>query len=281
VLAGASWTTALWLYGSTFVPSVAPAGATGELRLRVLTFNVMWSNSTPEAVVDVIGEEGADVVLIQELSVPVARAIDAGLSGLYPYRRLRPDAKDSGAGILSRLPLVAETPIPALPETATWQHATLDIDGRRLELVNLHLTAPTLRWRDPNRWPYLPLVGGVPLARRQEAAIAASYLRQLVDRGAAVVAAGDLNLSDQTAEHAELIAAGLVDAHRIAGWGLGLTFPAYPITRLLRLSFPPVPLARFDYVLCSPGVRPVRTVVGTRSAGSDHFPVLAELALKG
>ena len=110
---------------------------------------------------------------------------------------------------------------------AQWQHAVLDVNGRQVHLVNLHLTTPTVRWRSPepsgagDRGPGQrgPPAGG---------GLARPRLSQLAAGPNPVLVAGDLNLTDQTPEFRRLLDAGYDNAYRQAGWGIDLTFPALP-----------------------------------------------------
>ncbi len=80
-------------------------------------------------------------------------------------------------------------------------------------------------------------------------------------------------MTDQSENYARLVHAGLTDAFRAAGQGFGFTWPA----TLHDAYLSPPPLARIDYIFHTPHFYPRRAWVGP-AIGSDHLPVLAELA---
>lgn len=91
-----------------------------------------------------------------------------------------------------------------------------------------------------------------------------------------VLVAGDFNATDAHQPFRQLLGAGLTDAHRIAGCGLGLSWPIDHIGPV------PFPVFALDHVLVSEAfeVRSLRVgSVNGEPIGSDHHPVIAELVL--
>lgn len=291
VLAAAlPWLLFGWLYGEMFLPRqahtarVLAAGPAGKLPappLRVMTFNVFEAQRTTLQLAESIRQANADVVLVQELNTTFAQELDTALAGAYPHRRLRPAGGSRGGGIWSRHPFVSEEVWDGSRRGARWQHAVLSVDSRALHVVNLHLTAPTVRWRRRADWPLPVVTGSVTEGRSDEVSGLVPRLRPLAQGPEPLVVAGDLNMTDQTPEYRRLLGAGLADAHRRAGWGFGHTFPAVPVVRIFRERFRvPVPLIRIDHVLYSSRLAAQRVDVWPAAAGSDHLPVVAELVLR-
>ena len=85
-----------------------------------------------------------------------------------------------------------------------------------------------------------------------------------------LILAGDLNFTDQHDWYARL-AERFEDAHREAGWGMGFT----------RTPFYGSDFAtwRIDFVFYTPELEALSTAHG-EFAGSDHRPVMAELAFR-
>jgi endonuclease/exonuclease/phosphatase (EEP) superfamily protein YafD len=295
VCAAVPWGIFALLYGELFVPALPPALSVAPVttsplaaaqanqadrQIRVLTYNIEARGKPPEDVLEVIWLADADIVVVQELNSLVT-ALDTALAPDYPYRFLRPGGW-GGAGIWSRLPMIDEELWTGSTRDAQWAHVLLTVDGEPLHVVNLHLATPSTQ-----RSLRTALPGAVALptgeraeGRRIEVDRLLPRLRSLLATGEHVVVAGDLNLTDQTAEYRRLLGVGLVDAHRQVGWGFGHTFPA---RRTIRVAMQPVniplPLLRIDYVLSSSSVTP-RSVQVAASGGSDHLPVIAELALR-
>jgi vancomycin resistance protein VanJ len=287
VAAAVPWLIFAWLYGELFLPRFAGAGgqprgaAEAGPAVRVMTFNLLATGRAAADRAAPIRAADPDVLLVQELSASLAQALDAALSPVYPHRRLRlgPDGA-SGQGLWSRYPIAAEELWDGSRRGERWQHAVLSVDGRRLHLVNLHLTSPALRWRTIPDVPVPVTTGEVTQARSLEVAWLLPRLRELARGPDPLIVGGDLNMTDQTPEYRRLLGAGLRDAHREAGWGFGHSFPALPTLRIASRRVPvPVPLVRIDYVLHSPRVHVSRVETWPDSGGSDHRPVVANLVL--
>jgi vancomycin resistance protein VanJ len=281
------WAMFLGLYGELFVPRPAHVGAwldpqpAAETRLRVMTFNVLAAQRPPEELARIVLEADPDVLLNQELIPGLAAALDAAAGDRYPYSRLRTQSGWGAQGIWSRYPILREERWDGSRRGAEWQHAVLDVNGRQVHLVNLHLSTPRINWRTPEALPVPVVVGEVSEARQLEVAWLVPRLRQLAEGPHPVIVAGDLNLTDQTPEFRRLLEAGYSDAYRQAGWGFGLTFPALPRARLMgRTYLVRFPLVGIDHVLVSSELQARQAQVWPESGRSDHLPVVVDLVIR-
>lgn len=247
------------------------------MRLRVATFNIHHGVGADGRLdlgrtADVIAGTGATLVGLQEvdralsprsgwvdqaawlaerlgMEVVHGATIDRDPPGGAPPGAPR---RRYGNALLSAHPILAwrAVRLPGRPtrEARGLVDATVDVDGTVVRVAVTHLQ---------NR------SGG---ERRDQSALIAGLLAGGDAPAAPTVLLGDMNAGPGTPEMRALTAV-LVDAWAVAGDGAGLTFPARR------------PVARIDYVLVSPGVRPLgAAVVGTRA--SDHRPVVADLALR-
>lgn len=89
-----------------------------------------------------------------------------------------------------------------------------------------------------------------------------------------VIVAADFNVGPRSATLAPLERAGFTNTFSRHGSGLGLSFPVFG--RYWGLPLPP--LVRIDHVFTRGLV--VRAVELSASAGSDHRPLLAVVALR-
>ena len=85
-----------------------------------------------------------------------------------------------------------------------------------------------------------------------------------------VLIAGDFNITDQSADY-QRITVVYDDSYKQVGYGMGTTFPAH-------IPFLPS-LLRIDYVFHSEDFTPLQADVLYSSGGSDHRPLVVELAL--
>lgn len=241
----------------TFTRRAGPAAASGPdaTRLRVLAVNVLFTNPRGDLVAAEVARLRPDVIIVSEaspVSLPPLLA-DPALAA-YPHRLLAPTGA-SGAALLSRLPLVDAQIWDCAGQPMARAGVVLP-GGRVLRLYQAHPAAPA---EDPQarRW------------QRQMRALSAAVRAELA-AGRDVVVAGDLNSSRDTRPFTGLLDTGLTDASDGLGrgpwhatWKVGGRLP-----RLLRL----------DHVLVSAAVA-VSAAGETRSVGSDHLGVTADLAL--
>ncbi|WP_432524054.1 endonuclease/exonuclease/phosphatase family protein, partial [Kineococcus sp. SYSU DK006] len=256
---------------SSWVPR-SPAGtdAGDAPPLRVVTWN-LTAGAPVDGLLALARESAPDLLVLQEVSAQALREV-APLEDGYPHRHVSPTAwaprwgVPAGTAVLSRHPITDVRPVTGLPAAARpTDVVTVDVRGRPVAVVSVHLASPCLgcRFHPSDPGP----AGGTTSAARVRSAEAerlAGLARELVRRGEAVVLAGDVNASDLNAPLRTFARAGLVDAYRAVAWGPGLTRGPWP------------GLARIDVVQVA-GLVPLRARVGD-AAGSDHAPVVVDLA---
>ncbi|HEX4059821.1 MAG TPA: endonuclease/exonuclease/phosphatase family protein [Streptosporangiaceae bacterium] len=221
-------------------PRPDPAGPV----LRVLTANLLHGRAAADAVVHLVGQTGADVLFVQELTGgAVARLSRAGLGDLLPYQVTQPLARDTG--IYARHPL---RPGPAGPARTT---ASLDLPrGPSVQVICVHATPPR---------------------RPSGAALWRAELADLPSPGdLPVIVAGDFNATLDHAQFRRLLRRGYTDAAAAAGRGLVPTWGPEPRGR--------PPLLTIDHVLTDARCA-ARTTSVHRLAGTDHRALFAELRL--
>jgi endonuclease/exonuclease/phosphatase (EEP) superfamily protein YafD len=224
--------------------------------LRVVTANLLSGNRSVEELGRELAADGADVVVVQELTPAHAEALQAGgLLRAMPHHVLDPQPGFHGSGLFSRWSITQ----PAVfnvhgmgMAAATVQAPTGDV-----HVVAVHVINPARK-------------GMIPTWRAQLDWLAEHARGSDVP----VVLAGDYNATMDHRALGALGRTGLIDAHDAAGRGLGLTWPQRSFTGHGR--WPAWPVMRLDHVLVTPtlAVRAVRTA---RSAGSDHRRIVADL----
>lgn len=135
--------------------------------------------------------------------------------------------------------------------------AVADVEGTPVRIFNIHCKAPMRR-----RW--------IPIWKEQ-----LGEMRAAVEASAEpVIMAGDFNSTHGHAPFRRLLRGGLLrDAHVDAGRGLlATTWP--------RGGRVVPPLFRIDHVLLTDGIEVVAVREG-QGHGSDHRPVIADLAFPG
>lgn len=244
-----------------FVPASAP-------RVRVLAYNIQAGVQGLDAIQAQVDRFAPDVVIFSEaIGGAKAAATRAFLRRQFPgwsslYAR--------EVFIASRWPFVEEESRPLGPDNVKYQggqrragRAAIRAPFGRFQVLGAHFHTSMHGWtlkRERHRLPaYLSETGR---ARRREADQILAWIAQIEDP---LIFAGDLNTPPAGNLYRDLTRT-MSDSFREAGWGWGCTFPSDR------------PLLRIDYVLHSSHWTATRCEVGAAS-GSDHRPVLAELAL--
>jgi endonuclease/exonuclease/phosphatase (EEP) superfamily protein YafD len=246
----------LWLFGGLFLPQFPPP-IHGQ-HLTVMAYNVFNGRAAPQDLVALIRSTDADIVAVTELAEGQAAVLEKDLREQYPYQVLYGDGMP-GLGLLSRYPI--QEHVRYEPPGYSWPYlrATLQITNATspftCTIIVAHLPSPSL---DRHGYHIHPAAAG------QVAAVVA-----LAQAGQPALVLGDFNMADQSDNYRLLTDAGLTDAFRAAGWGLGATYPVHQLSA-------PFPLVRIDYVWYTAPFQASRAWVGP-DAGSNHLPVLAEL----
>jgi vancomycin resistance protein VanJ len=261
----------LTLYGGRLLPPVVRGASAGADGFTVLTFNAGGNagGGRPAPLLRAVQVVAADLVALQEVPPDTRPIVRAELAARYPYMATHADAPD--LLVLSRFPLGAGEALPLRQGAFDGFQVRIDIAGRPVQLVNLHLARPgyRLRWRGG----LVPTVRAFdPRQRDAQVAELVGYLGTLAQPRLVV---GDFNASEWSHTHA-LLARELHDSFAAAGWGFGHTYPSHVVWGSWEAS---VPLLRIDYVFHSGELVALHAAVGP-DGGSDHLPVAARLAFR-
>lgn len=220
----------------------------GAHSYRLLHLNLRFDHGEPQRVIGLLQDVRPDFVLLNEVSDMWAGHL-RGLLNAYPYQlRCGRRARIGGVAIMSRLPFSAER-MNRCSDDGSMAVATLDLDGRLVDISALHLEWP---------WP-----------RRQHAQIT-ELSPLLATMGADAILAGDLNAVPWS--HA---------ARRVtAAAGLTPMVPVGPtwLVRWLPSALRPWIGLPIDHAFAKGGVV-LYAGQALGDAGSDHLPVFIEFGL--
>ncbi len=224
-----------------------PPAPEGARRLRVFVANLNQDNLAYADIARAIVDSDADVVGLVEVG-------DRGLEELrrplepWPHRVEHPRPDYFGLALYSKHRVVIDDVIPQPVTEAPTLRAVLEVAGERVQFVLVHLPPPINADWSAARDGHL-----AQLAKMREGTTGRLVLM------------GDFNATPWSQGfRAAVRTAGF---HR-AGTGIGGTWPA----PLGRLGIP------IDHVLLHGPITAVEARVGP-DIGSDHLPVVAELAL--
>ena len=232
--------------------------------LKVVSYNM---RNDVQGFTDFLEREQPDIIFVQENAQAYAATGIPELLSVYPYQLSQPEVW--GNMIVSRYPLSSAEDLADFGYSLP-QRAVVEVEGQQIALYNLHLTWPIVQPRvDLNtRFFFINALTGYDETARN------SQLERLqavlAEEPLPWLAVGDFNLSAFSPVY-DRLRHTMNDAHRAAGFGLGLSWPA-PKNQM-RLP----PLLRIDYVWHSDEFRACSSHRAPPLA-SDHFAIVATLA---
>lgn len=221
--------------------------------IRVLSANLLYSNSNLEEVLTHLKAVDPDVVLFQEYTSKWHEALEPALLSTYPHGRWEPRDDAFGLAIFSRLPLTARgvQRLKLFDGEAPQFRAELAVQGRELAIYNIHLLPPLQ-------------VENFHIGRQEFA----DLLEVLRTERTLFIVGGDFNFTETSPQAWALSSCGVKEAFQTSGHGSGSSWPVHRI-----LGW--VPGLRIDHLYYSPSVTCTSCLTGS-PAGSDHRPVMAE-----
>ncbi len=237
-----AWEVLPWYFGK---PQDVP-GKTSTLKL--LLSNVYTGNRESRPLLEFIARENPDIVVLEEINDRWKDEL-SGLSQGYPTSRVVPREDNFGIGLWTRLraPIlerdVGQDVVPSLL-------LQFPVEGKVVALLATH--------------PVPPVREEMFQLRNSHFRALATWARSL--SGPCIVL-GDLNLTLWSPYHTRLLRDS---ALRNARQGFGV-LPTWPT----QLPFLKIPL---DHCLVSPAIQ-VRAIRTGPKIGSDHLPLIVELAL--
>lgn len=231
-----------------YLPHSQPATSPPH-SLRVLAINVYIKNRNYAPTINLIREENPDLVAVIEVNQNWLQALQS-IEDILPYSLQSPRTElSSGIALYSKFPLTPEA-IETF-ETPKDYHlgATLMQDGRRLAVVALH--------------PPPPIRATLFDYRNRELEAIGQYVQTLGDP---VVVMGDLNITMWSPNYQKFIEISRLNNTR-KGFGVLPTWNTYH----------PLLYIPIDHCLVSSDIHVLYTKTG-KNVGSDHLPVIAELA---
>lgn len=249
----------LFFWGALFLPTLSSSLELSQ-GIKVMSYNVLFSNKTPDALASSIISALPDIVGFQELTPSIIESLKTNLLAIYPYHTF--DLFESqGVGLLSRHPITSATKFPFPPSDLRALHTIIDWHGQPIHVFVAHLSANNFFNNPVSQLPQLAL------ERYGQRAIQITRLEEelrLIEEP--VILMCDCNLTD-TSEAYFRLEQVLNDSYRAAGWGFGHTL--HPPRMPFRVQ-------RIDYVWHSDSFTSVNSYVGL-AGGSDHHPVISTL----
>jgi vancomycin resistance protein VanJ len=252
---------ALIAYLAVYPPALnlsAPPPPADMPVLRVISWNIYVNHVTADELLRTFDTYDPDLVALQETDWRTLAA-QSSLLERFPYHLITPDVAAPGLAILSRYPIIAAG-VPQLGDAFDMPRlmwATLDVNGTPVTAVNAHPQPPRLGGAT---CPFMRCYNQGP--RDEQISRMRSFIAERMATGEPLLVLGDMNVTEREAAYREL-AAGLQDAHRVTGVGLGNSWRP----SLVRWPFGAI---RIDYLFSHGPIAPVALTTDCTMRGSDH-----------
>ena len=284
----------------TYFPINRPTKNVPDSAIKILTYNVMRFNrlqknkpDDPNQIIQYIKNSQADIVCLQEYSASkkdsktlTEKDILDALGKDYPYNSLSElqfpyKSEIFGLFIFSKFPILSIEKIPYESKYNGSFIAELDVNGKKVTIVNNHLESNKLSAEERNNYyrltheidsESLNAFSKVMYERLSTAYKARALQVQLIskiikeNKNPYVIVCGDFN-DTPISYTRHKIKGDLKDAFMESGSGLGITFNRHRF------------LFRIDYILHSKNIKSYNCTVG-KLKDSDHYPVSCYLELK-
>ncbi len=256
----------VYFWGSLFLPPIDFANnRTERKQLSAMSFNVLFSNQTPESLAASIESASPDIVGLQELAPHIVDSLKANTTDEYPYHTF--DLfEPKGVGLLSRYPIISATKFYFPPRDDLALHTVIDVDGQLIHVFVVHFSANNFFDNPVSQLPGLATERYTHRANQ-----IASLRKELKTVENPVILMCDCNFTDTSEVYFRLNQV-LNDSYRSAGWGFGHTLHSGGL---------PFRVQRIDYVWHSDDFKTSTSYVVGQTGGSDHHPVISTLEYDG
>ena len=266
-----------------------------ENKIKVLTYNVMGfgykthTKENPNDIISYIARSDADIVCLQEYAVgksdkTITEAQLKKALSMYPYRAVIPTGSSGslkfGIAVLSKYPIRKSRKIKYDSKFNGSSIHEIDINGKKLTLINNHLESFKLTTEDKSHYTSFlkhlnsetfdelkssihHKLGPAYRIRARQAEIIAEEIKNV--KTDYLLVCGDFNDTPVSYAH-RTIQGPLTDAFGVAGFGPGITYNENMFW------------FRIDNIFCSPNMHPHQCKVD-KVRYSDHYPVWSVIEL--
>lgn len=237
---------------------VKPANRVNEL--KVMTYNVLFSNSDYDAVAGVVLNYLPDLVALQEVQPEMMSSLEKRLGDEYPYSLMGTQNNYGTTAVFSRYPITASSVLDLQADRPA-VFVTVRMNSEELTFVAVHLLAYNL-W-----WTKLKDIPATVMERTFNQNWQATLVLEQIKKEKGMVIIGcDCN-SYETSSSYRIFDRVMDNSARNVGWLLwGDNLPE---------TKQDLSLQHIDYVWYKGDMTPTSIYKITDNGGSDHLPVFA------
>ncbi|MCJ8281388.1 MAG: endonuclease/exonuclease/phosphatase family protein, partial [Rivularia sp. ALOHA_DT_140] len=127
------------LYSSFFISSLSTPISQNQQTIKVMTFNMLRSNTDYNSIVKMVTENNPDIIGLQEVTPQAEPILIKRFEKDYPYHAFHPVELSHNVGILSRFPIDKPITFPEPPIKRGIQVTLRLNNGEPLEAIFTHL----------------------------------------------------------------------------------------------------------------------------------------------
>jgi vancomycin resistance protein VanJ len=254
------------IFTALFWPYVLPrrAPSLAQTDLRVMTYNVLFSNTDADAIARNILHYKPDLVALQEVLPPFFAKLRNKLIAEYSYFIVGEANTFGTTAIFSRHPF-ASSRVVSLNSDRPALIVEIKLGNRVVTFANAHLLAFGLSWR-----PLRDVPAAVTQLNLEQQQQARTVLNAIKDADTAIFAC-DCNVRDPSSVF-RFVSTEMRSASREFGWAINAALP--PGAHL------DTDLQHLDYVFYRGKLRLNLAYSVSDSGGSDHLPLVAEFGFQ-
>lgn len=237
-----------------FSTSRAPA-------LRVMTYNVLFSNKNYDAIAKNILEYQPDLVALQEVQPAMMRALVERLQTTYPYFVIGTENPFGTTAIFSQHPISASRILDLQADRPAVMIRT-QIQAHEIYFVAAHLVAYNFYYVKPRDIPQVTMERTAEQNRQ-----AKIILETLAPLSGIKIIGCDCNSHEPSVTY-RMLHQTFYNSARQTAWTLNVS----PLANTRQDT----DLQHIDYIFYQGALEPLATRIIQDSGGSDHFPVISE-----
>ncbi len=254
------------IFAILYAPYLFPKSVTivDGTELRIMTYNVLFSNPDYDAVSNVILTYQPDIIALQEVRPRMMKEVAKQIGADYPYSLLGTENQYGTTAVFSKYPILNSYVLDLQAGRPAVVIQT-KINETKITFISTHLRAYGLRWVP------LPEIPNAIRQRTVEQNQQANLLLEEIEKlGGTAIIGCDCN-SKETSSSYRILARNMSNAAREIGW----TIEDHPIANVK----PDINLNHIDYVFYQGKIEPTGVYKVKDNGGSDHLPLLVTFNL--
>ncbi len=137
--------------GVSYFQSYSLDSNSSEKEVSLMSYNLFFKNRSPNQIIQLIKRHNPDILVVQELTPKWKIQLNNSIGSIYQFKRLKSLRGTHGLGIYSKYPIIKSRYIPKKSRPFA-QVVELNIDTKKIQIINTHLASPAIAVENPDRF---------------------------------------------------------------------------------------------------------------------------------